>query len=194
MTELNASDVVSSETPGEKSIINILKRDVTVVLSKSAYILSVSAYAEKLSRFKTWDFWGPLLFSLLVSLSFFLGSYTTDEKAAFSVYFFGYWTGAILIALTASLLGSTEGMMAMTSAILYSTIPTSIATILCSLSPRMGPAFIIFKTVLVVPTCLWGALISSRFLENAAPSESRILIRLPIALYHFTLGSMVLIA
>eukprot|EP00915_Cephaloidophora_sp_WS-2016_P003765 GHVH01005049.1.p1 GENE.GHVH01005049.1~~GHVH01005049.1.p1 ORF type:complete len:203 (-),score=16.02 GHVH01005049.1:151-759(-) len=197
MPEASVGSVAPKQsTPGvvvADDVASALRRDALLVASKCSYIVSLPAYSEGLAKFKNWDYWGPMSFSLLLSLSLYFGGWAADPKAAFSVVFFAYWLGAGLIAVTATMLGAQQGVMSLTSTILYSTFPMTVAALILCLIPHYGLATMLLRLVIISPAAVWGGLLSIRYAEKTTPQESRLLVRFPVCIYFFGILSMVLI-
>jgi len=59
---------------------------------------------EKSNQLRNWDMWGPLIFTIMLSLTL---SYDSNDKSSLFVLIFTIiWLGSILITLNGQLLGA----------------------------------------------------------------------------------------
>jgi len=75
------------------------------VLFKVKYVLNPFLNNEEKSKqLRNWDLWGPLVFTILLSLTLSFGN--KEKGSLFVLVFMIIWLGSIVIYFNAQLLGS----------------------------------------------------------------------------------------
>lgn len=125
----------------DEDISTTIKRDLSQILQKVKAILF-------LQQTRDWDWWGPLLFCLLLSVR--LSIKVDQGPAVFSATFFIIWFGSAVVTLNATLLGVKISFFQSVCVLGYCIFPLVVA----SFVTWVLPFFIKFIVVLVA--FLWS--------------------------------------
>ena len=90
----------------DEDISTTLKRDLMIILSKTkTALLPMNASTTSSTAFKDWDFWGPLLYCMLLGVTLSLGRTDNQQGLVFILVFVIVWFGALIISLNSQFLG-----------------------------------------------------------------------------------------
>lgn len=136
-----------------------------------------------------WDLWGPLVFSLTLSLVLSLKS-VSQRSQAFSVVFSLIWVGQAMITANTKLLGGTLSWLQALSITGYSLFPLLLAAAFsCIVQLR------IVRLVVSIPLVVWAQWSAHRGLGWAGVQKSRILLAIyPVGLFYTAVGWMCVVS
>ena len=89
----------------DEDISTSLKRDLMIILSKTKTAMLPMNANTTSTQFKDWDFWGPLLFCMLLGLTLSIGRNDNQPGVVFILVFVIVWLGALIISLNSQFLG-----------------------------------------------------------------------------------------
>lgn len=132
-----------------------------------------------------WDLWGPLIFSLVYSVSLGLASPNLQTNQVFSGTFSFIWLFSLAIGLNIQLLGGNISFMSAISASGYSLFPIVVGSLLCSLIIKWK----LIRLVMMVVLCAWSIYSGVLSLKCSGVLPGRVLLAIyPIGLMYAVLG------
>lgn len=137
-----------------------------------------------------WDLWGPLLFSLLYSVTLGLSASSNQTNIVFSGTFSLIWVFYIIIGLNVQLLGGNISFMSAISAAGYSMFPVTVGALLCTLLIK----YIILRIPLMIFLCSWSIYAGFLSLKCSGVLPGRVFLAIyPVSLIYSALSWLCII-
>lgn len=137
-----------------------------------------------------WDLWGPLIFSLLFSVTLGFSAPNAQTNLVFSGSFAFIWLFFIIIGLNIQLLGGTISFMSAISAVGYAMFPIVLGSLLCSIFIKWK----LIRLVLLVIFNSWSIYAGMMSLKCSGVLPGRVLLAIyPVALMYSVLSWLVII-
>eukprot|EP00842_Homolaphlyctis_polyrhiza_P005885 jgi/Hompol1/6298/HPOL_004921-RA len=162
-------------------------RDLNNIWTKIRHVLVPAGQADK-NLLRDWDWWGPLLLCLALSVRLSITATPGQAATVFTATFFVIWFGSAVVTLNSKLLGGYISFFQSVCVLGYCTFPL----VACSMITWMLPNFA--KFIVVVAAFLWGTFASLNFMGDVNLEKRRILAIYPIFLFYLTIAWLILIA
>lgn len=169
-------------------IPELINQRITVVETEE----SVGGALEESIKFETldWDLWGPLIFSLVFSVTLSFSANNSQTNSIFSGSFAFIWFFFFVIGLNIQLLGGSISFMSAISAAGYSMFPIVLGEVLCSLLIKWK----IIRLVLMTILNLWSIYVGQMSLKCSGVLPGRVVLAIyPVALMYSMLSWLVVI-
>lgn len=140
------------------------------------------------NAFKDWDLWGPMFFTLFLSVILAL----TGESSETSILFTGIFTicsfGGAVITINFILLGGTMGFFPTLCALGYCLFPSCISSLVCAVLN-----FTIIKLIVCGIALYWSIISIQKFFKSQIP-ENRVFLGLyPCILFYAIISWIIFI-
>eukprot|EP00127_Corallochytrium_limacisporum_P001016 Clim_evm15s34 gene=Clim_evmTU15s34 len=175
----------------DEPILDTVKRDVYMVLTKFKYVLKPAPGDKNLLH--DWDLWGPLILCITLAISLRGGAKEGQEGLVFSGIFVIVWCGAGIVTLNARLLGGTLSFFQSVCVLGYCILPLTIAALLNFLMALSWVTYYIIRPILILLALIWSIYASLGFLGVTQPPNRKALAVYPIFLFYFVIAWLVLI-
>ncbi|KAL2918022.1 hypothetical protein HK105_202436 [Polyrhizophydium stewartii] len=163
-----------------------IMRDLTNIWNKVRQVLAPSKSDKNILR--DWDWWGPLLFCLALSVRLSITARSDQGPTVFSATFFIIWFGSAVVTLNAKLLGGTISFFQSVCVLGYCVFPLVAVSLVTWLIP------FVIKFVLVAAAFVWSSYASLNFMGDVNLESKRLLAIYPIFLFYITIAWLILIA
>ena len=160
-----------------------LKRDLLNIWNKIKQVLNPATKQSDILR--DWDWWGPLLFCLALSVRLSLGSYLQGPEI-FSMVFFIIWCGSGVVTLNSLLLGNKISFYQSVCVLGYCIFPL-VAVSMVTLVVGFG-----LKLILSGVALAWATASSINFLGKVQEKRKALTVY-PIFLFYFMLTWLILV-
>lgn len=132
-----------------------------------------------------WDLWGPLIFSLVYSVSLGLSAPNNQTNQVFSGTFTFIWLFSIVIGLNIQLLGGNISFMSAISASGYSLFPIVVGLLLSALVIKWK----FIRMIVMLVLCSWSIYLGVLSLKCSGVLPGKVLLAIyPIGLMYAVLG------
>lgn len=169
-------------------VIDTLKRDLLRIGRKMYSVLNpFSDTQNRPMLLMQWDLWGPLVFTILLSLTLSIVSQTINGQM-FVLVFVIVWAGSFLIYLNGNLLGAKLGMFHIMCMVGYCMVPLNF----CSIIFALGTFHEILRLLIVGFCCTWASYSSIGFVKSCVPEDKRLLMIYPVILEYLFLSGVIL--
>ncbi|KAI8895071.1 Yip1 domain-containing protein, partial [Globomyces pollinis-pini] len=162
-------------------------RDVNNIWSKVKQVLDPRMNKSQ-NLLKDWDWWGPLLLCLVLSVRLSVAAMSDQGPAVFAATFFIIWFGSAIVTLNSQLLGGKISFFQSVCVLGYCIFPLVIVSLITWLLPFF------LKLVLVIFAYIWATYASLNFLTDVNLENKRLLAIYPIFLFYFMIGWLVLVS
>ncbi|PVU99937.1 hypothetical protein BB559_000274 [Furculomyces boomerangus] len=169
----------------DETILQSINRDLSEVFQKTKQVLIPRAQKDVL---KEWDLWGPLLFTLLLSI---LLSYIASEQQAsivFTEVFVVMTIGSSIVTLNCKLLGGNISFFQSVCTLGYCVSPLLISALITVLIKKN-----IISMLCVAATVFWSIYAASGFLTESHFQNRKLLALYPIVLFYSIFGWIITI-
>jgi hypothetical protein len=156
-------------------------REVRTIGTKIWHVLNPLAKNQNILR--DWDWWGPLLLCLILSVR--LSSSSPNPSLVFSSVFFIVWFGSAIVTVNSKLLGGKVSFFQSVCILGYCVFPLVVA----SMVALFVPYIVSFITTLVAYA--WTTFASLNFLQDSSLDNKRLLALYPIFLFYFMITWLV---
>lgn len=137
-----------------------------------------------------WDLWGPLVLSLLYSVTLGLSASGNQTNLVFSGSFSMIWLFYVVVGLNIQLLGGTVSFMSAISAVGYSMFPIAVGELLCALLIHWK----LIRLILMAILNLWSIYAGVMSLKCSGVLPGRVLLAIyPVGLMYSVLSWLVVI-
>ncbi len=130
---------------------------------------------------REWDLWGPLVYTLLLSVALSLGS--SSAQSMFALVFAIVGFGSCILTLNCALLGGKIIFFQSLSLLGYCLSPLVLAVFLAAAWPNA-----IYRSVCVTLGIVWAAVSSVPFVTSAVSPSRRFLAIYPLILLYVCVG------
>ena len=89
----------------DEEISTTLKRDLNIILEKTKVAMLPMKAGTNPDIFKDWDFWGPLIFCMLLGVILSIGIKDQQTGLLFILVFVIVWIGGLIVSLNSQFLG-----------------------------------------------------------------------------------------
>lgn len=169
-------------------VSDTLKRDLLRIGIKMYSVLN--PFSDSQNRpmlLMQWDLWGPLIFTILLSLTLSIVSQKINGEM-FVLVFVIVWAGSFLIYLNGNLLGAKLGMFHIMCMIGYCMVPLNF----CSIIFALGTFHEMLRLLIVAFCCAWASYSSIGFVKSCVPEDKRLLMIYPVILEYLFLSGVIL--
>ncbi|KAH6575453.1 hypothetical protein BASA61_007232 [Batrachochytrium salamandrivorans] len=194
-TGLSGSIGSSAGSDGARAIGNTLDEPVSVTIMRDlnnigAKVRQVLLPASQGDRniLRDWDWWGPLLLCLVLSVRLSLTARSEQGPAVFSATFFIIWFGSAVVTVNSKLLGGKISFFQSVCVLGYCVFPLVAVSIFTWILPFF------LKFILVIAAFGWSTFASLNFMGNVNLENKRTLAVYPIFLFYLTIAWLILIA
>ena len=167
----------------DEPVVETLKRDLLNIWQKIKQVLN--PVTKQTGILKDWDWWGPLLFCLILSVRLSLGSLDQGPEV-FSMVFFIIWCGSGIVTLNSLLLGNKISFYQSVCVLGYCIFPLVILSLLTLILPLFA------KFILSGAALAWATVSSINFLGKVQEKRKSLTVY-PIFLFYFMLTWLILI-
>lgn len=169
-------------------VSDTLKRDLLRIGRKMYSVLNpFSDIQNRPMLLMQWDLWGPLIFTILLSLTLSIVSQKINGEM-FVLVFVIVWAGSFLIYLNGNLLGAKLGMFHIMCMVGYCMVPLNF----CSIIFALGTFHEILRLLIVAFCCTWASYSSIGFVKSCVPEDKRLLMIYPVILEYLFLSGVIL--
>ena len=166
-------------------ITDSLKRDLFLIYNKLKYVINpYLSNKEKNKHIKQWDLFGPLIFTILLSLT--LAIRGKNKGDIFTLIFIIFWFGSFLVYINTHLLEVKISIFHIFCLLGYCLFPLNISSFILMLYNFHE----IIRILIIAFCCFWSSISASSFLNSIVDNnEIRGLVLYPsILLYLFISG------
>ncbi|EPY52544.1 rab GTPase binding protein [Schizosaccharomyces cryophilus OY26] len=156
-----------------------LLNEFRAIGEKLIYIL----YPKNAQVLRDWDLWGPLIFSLVISLCLSLPASSSDRESIFTVVFALIWFGEAVCSLNIKLLGANISIFQSICILGYSSFPLVISSVVCAFIDRLY-----IRIPVNVAMYAWATFASLGVLQNSNLTNKKFLAAYPLFLFYFSLS------
>jgi hypothetical protein len=171
----------------DEPVSETLLRDLRNIWNKTKNVLNPIATADK-NLLRDWDWWGPLLLCLILSVRLSITAASEQGPQVFSVTFFIIWIGSGVVTLNSKLLGGNISFYQSVCVLGYCIFPL----VAVSLITFMLPFFL--KFIVIIVAFLWSTFASTNFLQEINLENRKIIAIYPIFLFYFMISWLILLS
>ncbi|KAI8918929.1 hypothetical protein BC831DRAFT_481795 [Entophlyctis helioformis] len=175
-----AQSLAPSRTRSTKPVSETIMRDLNNIWTKIKQ-------ADK-NILRDWDWWGPLLLCLGLSVRLSITAQYEQGPAVFSATFFIIWFGSAVVTLNSKLLGGRISLFQSVCVLGYCVFPLVAVSLVTWILPFL------LKFVLVAVAFAWSTFASLNFLGDVNLENKRLLAIYPIFLFYMMIAWLILIA
>jgi len=178
-----------AESTLDESILATVMRDVRRISTNLRTVLlpvHFGGSGDRDSVVRDWDLWGPMLFSLLLSVS--LSSGSKEPGKLFSLVFGVAVLGALVLTVNVSLLGGRIAFFGSLSLLGYCIFPIALAAFACVFLGNIAA-----RAVLLVVALVWSSWAGVPFIAGSVPARRKGLAVYPLFLIYAFLAWLTLL-
>ncbi|EGF83989.1 hypothetical protein BATDEDRAFT_84709 [Batrachochytrium dendrobatidis JAM81] len=164
-----------------------IMRDLNNIGKKVKQVLLPASQGDR-NILRDWDWWGPLLLCLALSVRLSITARSDQGPAVFSATFFIIWFGSAVVTVNSKLLGGKISFFQSVCVLGYCIFPLVAVSIITWVLPFF------LKFILVIAAFAWATFASLNFMGNVNLDKKRILAVYPIFLFYMTIAWLILIA
>ncbi|KAI8925237.1 hypothetical protein BC831DRAFT_461868 [Entophlyctis helioformis] len=171
----------------DEPVSETIMRDLNNIWTKIKQVLNPASQADK-NILRDWDWWGPLLLCLGLSVRLSITAQYEQGPAVFSATFFIIWFGSAVVTLNSKLLGGRISLFQSVCVLGYCVFPLVAVSLVTWILPFL------LKFVLVAVAFAWSTFASLNFLGDVNLENKRLLAIYPIFLFYMMIAWLILIA
>ena len=147
---------------------------------------------DKKRELRDWDLWGPLIFSMVISIFISMSSSAEkDDDAVFGTVYLTLFGGAALVGLNTYLVSQFSSTFLMMSIMGYCLFPFVLASAIGFFFRRI--IGFIGMSIICAGAYLWAVVSARAFFGDQVKQERRNMVVYPVALYYLFFAFYVLL-
>ncbi|MCQ2819374.1 MAG: YIP1 family protein [archaeon] len=167
-------------------VLQTIIRDLKLIWNKMKYVLNPFIKGEEKAReIRQWDLWGPLIFTLMLSITLMVNRGLSERQ--FTLVFAIFWVGGFLVYLNGNLLGAHASLFQILCLLGYSIFPLNILAILIG----VDGVFEIIRGILAILACAWSCIAVSGFLGGTISEDKKYMVLYPAVLVYLFLTGII---
>ena len=183
----NNNDLDSLNEP----ILTTISRDFNIIISKTKLALfpfgDIQKTQSSIDKLRDWDFWGPLIFCLLLGLILSIGRSNVESSGiVFILIFIIVWIGGLIISFNSQFLGANLTCFQCICILGYCMFAIVLAAFVNLFLSTIFPTFIL----LIVGFCAgaYSTFAAIKFIGVLVNENKKYLVGYPIGLFYFFLA------